>query len=141
MEFTSSDNDEVGDVIWLAKSIGTDDFKLRMDGLLYGYEIGFIVNGELQQAWELRDGDWVSMPPEACEEVWEGFATELDVVMSELDEWTHGDRTYTDLDEGYQVRIYDIEVDPELDDVEFELWAAATSGDAPESSDRSLPRR
>lgn len=117
MEFT---NGEIGDFTWLAKNIGTEEFKLRIEGLLYGFEIGYIVNGELQRAWELRDDEWIDMPSEAWDEVWDGFVTELDVVISELDEGTHGDWTYTDPDEGYLVRIYDIEIDPDLDDALFE---------------------
>lgn len=117
MELT---NGEIGDFVWAAKNIGTAEFKLRIDGWLYGFDIGYIVNGEIQQAWEFRDDQWTSIPPDIWDEVWDGFVTELDVVTSELSECTGDDCVYDDPVEEYRVRIYNVEVDPDLDDALFE---------------------
>jgi hypothetical protein len=43
-------NGDIGDFAWLAKDIGTDEFTLRIEGLLYGFDIGYIINGEPQRA-------------------------------------------------------------------------------------------
>ena len=113
-------NDETVTFTYVAKDIGTEDFKSRMDGWAEGLEVGIIINGELGQAWSFQDGEWVEIPDERWDDYWEAALSELDLYISELQEWTHGDCTFTHPDYSYQVRIYDIEVEPDLADGLFE---------------------
>ncbi|MFP3897741.1 MAG: hypothetical protein ACLFVD_00285 [Dehalococcoidia bacterium] len=119
MELT---NGEMGEFTWTARNIGTDGFQLKIEGTLYGYDIGYIVNGELEQIWQLEGGEWIAKDrgDEDWDEVWDGFVSELDVVRNELYQWTGGNCTYVDPNEGYKVRIYDIEVNPDLSGERFE---------------------
>jgi hypothetical protein len=89
-------NGDVGDFARQAKDIGTDEFKLRIEGLLFGFDIGYIIYHQRRasaRAWELRDDEWIETPPEAWDDVWDGFVAELGVIMGELG-WTQGDRSY-----------------------------------------------
>jgi len=113
-------NGDIGDFEWAAKDIGTDDFKLRIEGSLYGFGVGYIVNGELGRAWELWDGEWTSMPADGWREVWDDLMYRLDVVIHELQECAQEDCTYFDPDDEQWIRVYEIEVNPDLDDGLFE---------------------
>lgn len=119
-------NDETGAITYMAKDIGTEDFKLRGDGWEEGLEMGVIINGELGQMWYLEEDDWIGIGipvehwGEYWGEYWEGYVTMFNDYITGLHGWTHGDWTYTDPEEGYSVRVYDIEVNPDLDDALFE---------------------
>ena len=113
-------NDETVALTYRAKDIGTENFKSRMDGLAEGLEVGIIINGELGRAWSFQDGEWVEIPDERWDDYWEAALSELDLYISELQGWTHGDCTFTHPDYRYQVRIYDVEVNPDLPGTLFE---------------------
>ena len=119
MELT---NDDIGDFVWMVKGIGTAEFALRIDGLLAGFQIGYILNGELQRIWYREGGDWMEKDRADADwrEFWDDFVAEVDVVVSQLEECGDHDCTYTNPDGEYLVRIYDISVNPDLDDALFE---------------------
>ena len=124
VEWTALDDEAVA-CTHMAKDIGTEDFKLRIDGQVDSFEagtitVGTIINGELGQAWMFQNGEWVEIPVEYWGGYWEGAVTELDAYIAELQGWTHGDWTFAHPDYGYQIRIYDIDVGPDLDDALFE---------------------
>ena len=95
---------------------------MKIEGTLDSYDIGYIVNGELEQIWQLEGGEWIGKDrgDDDWDEVWDAFVSELDVVRNELYEWTGGNCTYVDPNEGYSVTIYDIEVNPDLSGERFE---------------------
>ena len=113
-------NDEKAEYTYVAKDIGTGDFKSRIDGQAEGLEVRIIINGELGQAWIFQNGEWVMIPDEPWDDYWGAALAELDLYISELHGWTGGDCIFTHPEHGYQVKIYDVEVNPDLPDTLFE---------------------
>ena len=107
---------------YTAKDIGTEDFKLRWEGTSNGDEDGLIMNSELRRLWFLEDGQWVEedVPDGFWELFTETYRIAFEAYMTALEDWTDGDWSYTDPGTGGQVRIYDIEIDPDLSDTLFE---------------------
>ena len=108
-------------MVWTywAKDIGTENLKLRIE-MTNGYEMIYVVNGELQKIWGFSDGQWILMPGELWDDYWDEHRTDLETHTTELHDWTHGDWTYADPDTGFQVRIHSIQVNPDLPDSLFE---------------------
>jgi len=113
-------NDEKAEYTYVARDIGTEDFKSRMDGWAEGLEVGVIINGELGQGWLFQNDEWVMIPDEPWDDYWGAALAELDLYISELHGWTGGDCIFTHPEHGYQVKIYDVEVNPDLSDTPFE---------------------
>ena len=113
-------NNETAVYTYMAEDIGTEHLKLRVEWWGEGFAHGIIINAELRQVWYLENDDWLEMPQEEQGQVVGMFVREFEKHRSELYEWREGDWTYTDPDFGYSFRIYDIEVDPALDDALFE---------------------
>ncbi len=112
-------NAEKAEYTYSAKDIGTQDFRSRIDGQAEGLEVRIIINGELRQAWVFQDAKWVEVPDQSWNDYWEGALSELDLYICELEGCTNGDCIFAHPEHGYQVRIYDIEVDPDLSDALF----------------------
>jgi hypothetical protein len=114
-------NDETGELTYSGKDMGTEDMKLRCEGTLDGVEEGFIINGELRKIWSLQDGVWrdEGIEDEYWDTFWDMFVTPFEAYAAELYDWTHGDWTYTEPYMGYSVRIYNIQVNPDLSDALF----------------------
>ncbi len=115
-------NGESGSWTYMAKDMGTEDLKLRFEGVFEGVEEGFIVNGELRTMWALEDGVWVDqeIPAEYWDMYWDMWAAPFEAYVGELYGWTGGEWGYTDPYTGLQVRIYDVAVNPDLPDALFE---------------------
>jgi len=113
-------NNETAVYTYMAEDIGTEHLKLRVEWWGEGFAHGVIINGELGQAWYLENGNWLELPQKDWDRVRYMFVNEFEMHRGELYEWREGDWTYTDPDFGYSFRIYDIEVDPGLDDALFE---------------------
>jgi hypothetical protein len=115
-------NGETGQFTWLAKNIGADDFRLRLEWRWDEFEEGIIIDGQLHRIWHLEEGAWIEedMVAEYWDVYWDLLMVPFERYVMALRDWTHGDWTYTDPVEGYLVRIYDITVNPELDDALFE---------------------
>ena len=113
-------NAEKADYTYSAKDIGTQDFKSIIDGHAEGLEVRIIINGELRQGWMFQNPEWVEIPDESWDAYWEAALIELDLYISELHGWTGGDCIFTHREHGYQVKIYDVEVNPDLPDTLFE---------------------
>lgn len=112
-------NNETATYTYMAKDIGTEHLKLRVEWWGEGFARGVIIDAELRQVWYLENDDWLEMPQEEQGQVVGLFVREFEKHRGELYEWRGGDWTYTDPDFGYSFRIYDIEVDPALDDALF----------------------
>ncbi|MFO7773843.1 MAG: hypothetical protein R6V59_07940 [Dehalococcoidia bacterium] len=112
-------NDEKMVWTYMAKDIGTENLKLRIE-MTNGYDMAYVVNGELREVWVVSEGEWVAMPDAQWDEWWDEHRADLHAHISELHDWTHGDWTYTEPITGYSVRIYNIQVDPHISDALFE---------------------
>jgi hypothetical protein len=115
-------NDETGEWTYMGKNMGTEDMKLRFEGTLDDVEEGLIINGELRKMWSLQDGVWFDegVEDEYWDMFWDMLAAPFEAYVAELYDWTHGDWTYTEPHTGYSVRIYNIQVNPDLSDALFE---------------------
>ena len=108
---------ETASYTYYGKNAGTDDFAMRIE---YEDENGegiLIFNGATDEAWTYADGEWLDLSDyfeaqfDSWETMWTGYVTGLG-------EWAGtGDYTYTSGDA--TVRIYDIQVNPALDDALF----------------------
>jgi len=115
-------NGETVQFTWTAKSIGADDLRLRLEWRWNGFEEGIIIDRQLYRIWHLEEGVWIEeeMADEYWDVYWDLVMIPFEGYVTALHEWTDGDVTYTDPEEGYVVRIYDISINPELDDALFE---------------------
>ncbi|MFW6040566.1 MAG: hypothetical protein ACOC85_01880 [Thermoplasmatota archaeon] len=105
---------------FMAKNIGTDDVKLRMEWDSNDDEGIFILNHELKKAWIYSDGVWEDLSE--WFEVWYDtyYVQQFEDYMTELYDWTGGEYTYTEPSEGITVTFSGIQIDPSLSDSLFE---------------------
>jgi hypothetical protein len=101
-----------------AKNIGSPQMKVRLEGTTAGEDFVYIVNGELQQAWMCFGGTWMDMSA-SFSDYWDLWAGSLEQGMGQLSGWTGEDYTYTDPTTGMTIRIYDVVLNPVLDDSLF----------------------
>lgn len=101
------------------KDIGSSSMKILIEGTAMGQDFTYIINGALREMWICSDGQWVDMS-EMFESQWDQWTGTLEGYEAQLSGWTGGeDWTYTDPATGTSVRIYNIEVNPILDDSLF----------------------
>ncbi len=109
-----------GTLTWSAKNIGTENLKLMMEGTMDGEEFGNILNGETRWMWYLEDGEWIlnEIPEESWNTFWDVWKQTFEGYRSSLSSWTGGEYTYTD-GQGNTVRIYNVQINPNLPDPLF----------------------
>jgi len=101
------------------KNIGSDHIKIRMERTMMGQEVIEIINGELQKAWGYTtDGGWLDMS-ENFSGLWNQFSQYQTGLQTAFSGWTGGEITTTDPTTGTSVRVYDIELNPVLEDSLF----------------------
>jgi hypothetical protein len=110
-----------GSYIFYGKNIGTDDLMIRVECAYGEMTLIYIVNGAEQKAWADEGAGWVDLS-DTFSDQWDAWQPTWQVYTDELATWTEGEWTYTDA-EGAEVRIYDITVNPSLED---SLFAAET---------------
>jgi len=106
-----------------AKDMGGDELKIREEGIIQmmgiTQDVIYIVNGELRKVWVCTDGQWMDMSANFSQ-FWDAYAESFqEDVGQQLSSWTGGDITYTEPTTGMTVRIYDIVLNPVLDDSLF----------------------
>lgn len=108
------------------KNLGLDSMKIRVEGTFQGQELTtVIVNGELQKAWLYSSGQWMDWPfsgtvsPPFEHSGWDWMTESLEAVEDTFSGWTSGEFTTTDPITGVTIRVYDIEVNPLLEDSLF----------------------
>jgi hypothetical protein len=103
------------------KNIGTSNLKLRVEmSPAGGSNITYIVNGALQKAWIWADGQWTDMSSSFTSQ-WSTWNDAFVGYKTKLTNWTgHGDYTYTTAN-GDSIRIYDITINPLLQDQSFTI--------------------
>ena len=96
--------------------MGTDDMMVRIEGTMYGQQIAYIINGKLERAWVGTGDTWTEVSDFADE--WSTWDETWQDYENELADWTSGDQTYSI--GGDTVRIYDVQVNPNLPDSLFQ---------------------
>ncbi len=119
VEGTTAEGDH-GILTWSAKDIGTEAMKMRAEGTSNGEEFGYILNGVTKTIYALEDGVWEKheFGDDYWDMMWDSYETMFQSYHTALTGWTGGEYTYTD-GEGNQARIYEIQVNPSLDDSLF----------------------
>jgi hypothetical protein len=108
-----------GSYVFYAKNIGTDDMMIRVECPLGEMDFVYIVNGAEQKAWKDEGAGWEDLSDTFSTE-WDLWQPTFQAYTDNLATWTEGEWTYTDA-EGAEVRIYDITVNPSLEDSLFEV--------------------
>jgi hypothetical protein len=116
--YTSASNNELSgfSYTWSSKNMGTDDMMVRIEGTIAGQQMSYIINGKLEKAWVSSGGDWMEVPDFGDE--WDTWDDTWQSYEDELGDWTGGDQTYSL--GGDTVRIYNIEINPNLPDSLFQ---------------------
>ena len=91
------------------------NLKIRVEGTMMGQSVIYIVNAAQNKGWMCVAGTWQEMPIGGLSQ----YQTQFEGYQSQLSGWTGRDWTYTDPTTGTTVRIYDIVVNPPLDDSLF----------------------
>jgi hypothetical protein len=102
------------------KDMGTDDFKLREDADVVGEHFVTVIDVGEESAWMYAYDTWMEMD---FQENWAIYEEITSGYIDRLAEWTEGEETYTytDPDIGeVTIKIYNIMVDPVLDDSLFD---------------------
>ena len=105
---------------YIVKDAGTDNMKMRIEiETEYDFTI-YIINGEDQTAWVHTGEEWLDLSDgfttywDMHKESWEGYQTSLQ-------DWTGAGEYRYDLPTGDAVVIYDIEINPTLEDSLFQV--------------------
>jgi hypothetical protein len=108
---------QAGAYTFWGKNAGTNDFSMRIEYTDDEGDGTYIFNGAQKKAWVYAGGEWTdiseyfNMQWDIWNNVWSGYTTSLNA-------WAGtGDYTYSA--EGTTVRIYDISVNPTLEDSLF----------------------
>ncbi|GAG34841.1 unnamed protein product, partial [marine sediment metagenome] len=118
VDFTVATGQPV-DVHFWAKNIGSPDVKIRVDGSVGSTDMDVIVDVGTGATW-MRDtgSSWGSpKPPHNSELLIQSHLDMLEQYQERLSDWVEGDHYFTA--EGATIRIYDIEVNPDLPDSLF----------------------
>ncbi len=99
-----------------AKNIGTDNLMVRVDGTFAGIEGTYIINGAQHKVWVNSMGIWQDLSSDWYT-FWSTWQGTLDQFRGYLNGWTGGD--YSTSLEGGNIRIYNIQVNPQLADSLF----------------------
>ncbi len=103
-----------------AKNIGTSSTLLRIEGTGEEGNFIYIINGAQKQAWVYENGAWTNLTA-YYSSTWGQWISTFSELKGELSNWSGlGDYTYTDQSSGYNIRIYNIAVNPSLPDSLFE---------------------
>lgn len=103
------------------KNIGTQDMMLRVEGTLPGVsqDVIYIINGVQQKAWMYSNGQWIDISS-TYNTQWSTWTSLFNDYIAGLSNWSGtGDYSYTNPSTGETLRIYDIQVNPQLTDSIF----------------------
>jgi hypothetical protein len=114
----SFDGESMGIYTYSAKNIGTNDMMIRVEFSVDGEDFIYIVNGANQEAWGYFTEEWLDLSATFSDE-WDLWSSTFEGYTDNLSDWTTGDWTYNDTD-GSLVKVYDITIDPVLNDALFE---------------------
>jgi hypothetical protein len=105
---------------YIVKDAGTENMKMRIEiETEYDFTI-YVINGETQSAWVHTGEEWLDLSDgfatywDMHKESWEGYQTSLQ-------DWTGAGEYRYDAPTGDSVVIYDIEINPTLEDSLFQV--------------------
>ena len=104
---------------YIVKDAGTDNMKMRISVETEDEVATYVINGETQTAWVYTGEEWLDLSAgfttywDMHKESWEGYQTSLQ-------DWTGLGEYRYDLPTGDAVVIYDIQINPTLDDSLFQ---------------------
>ncbi len=104
------------------KGLGTSAIKMRMDMSVAGQDVVIVIDGATEEAWASAAGQWMDVSAE-FQQYWDQFETAFEQYKDQLAGWNGtvgGEYTYTDPASGAVIRIYEIQVNPALNDSIFQ---------------------
>jgi len=104
---------------FMAKGLGSSNVKMRIEMTAAGQDMIIIIDGAERKAWAYGDGQWMDMTS-TFDQYWEQWDQAFEGYKSQLGGWTGGDFTTTEPSTGMVMRIYDVEVNPNLPDSLFQ---------------------
>jgi hypothetical protein len=116
MDYLSENHDLLGTMTIKAKNIGSENMKVRNDMNFAGIEAISIINGEQRKSWLYENGQWRDRSSNFSED-WRTWTTQIEVYKNFFSGWTGGE--FTTVVGSTTVRIYDIELNPALNDSLF----------------------
>lgn len=107
---------------YMVKDAGTENAKMRVE-IESEYEFTIcIINGEDQTVWFYSEDTWLDLS-DAYSTYWDIYNGSWEGYQASLQDWTDGECRY-DSPTGDSVVIYDIEVNPTLEDSLFQIKKA-----------------
>ncbi len=104
-----------------SKNIGTDNMMLRVDGTVPGLSqsVIYIINGAQHKAWGNMNNQWVDLS-NSYDSQWNTWNNLWNSYLDDLTKWSGtGDYTYTNPSTGDTVKLYDVQVNPQIPDSVF----------------------
>ncbi len=125
VSYNSAASDADWGYTWSAKNLGTSNMMMRMEGTFSGASSSdnsnmiYIVNGAQQKAWMCSGDQWVDLS-EGYADLWNTWNSTWEGYYEDFANWSGtGDYTYTSPVSGDSVRIYDVQINPQLNDSLF----------------------
>jgi len=78
----------------------------------------YIVNGAQQKAWMYSSNQWIDLSDGFASQ-WSTWSSTWEGYLKDLTNWSGGDFTYTSPVSGDTVKIYDVQINPQLPDSLF----------------------
>lgn len=119
--YTQKDSTQAYAFTMNAKNIGTQNMMLRVEGTLPGISenVIYIINGVQKKAWVHGNNQWTDLS-DSFNDQWDRWDSLWKGYLNDLTNWSGiGDYTYTDPSTGGTIRIYDVQVNPQLPDSLF----------------------
>jgi hypothetical protein len=124
VSYTSAASNADWGYTWSAKNLGTPNMMMRMEGSFSGdssdnSNMIYIVNGVQQKAWMCSNDQWIDLS-EGFADQWNSWSDTWEGYYEDFADWSGvGDYTYTNPVSGDSVRIYDVQINPQLADSLF----------------------
>ena len=105
---------------YIVKDAGTDNMKMRIEiETEYDFSI-YIINGETQTAWVHTGEEWLDLSA-GFTTYWDMHKESWESYQANLQDWTGAGEYRYDAPTGDSVVIYDIEINPTLEDSLFQV--------------------
>jgi hypothetical protein len=119
--YTQKDSTPIYAYTFNAKNIGTQNMMFRVEGTFSSdsQNIIYIINGVQQKAWMYSGNQWTDLS-DSFSDQWSQWDSLWNGYFNSLTNWSGiGDYTYTSPSSGDTLRLYDVQVNPQLPDSLF----------------------
>lgn len=122
--------------MWM-KNVGTQNLKFRHEYTQNGSEIKMVLNGETKEVWIYNQGQWYGTdnPNVNFENLRDLVNEVISQVENNFSGWSKDEEISFKTEEGNDVRLYDIQVNPELKNELFKVEMPAQIHDVALSKD------